>query len=90
MNPGWSLAPLNQITAKGSRAWGICQKEVTVLKLLETHRHEASTQQILCLLQIYINRVSREDHACNRFSYGHTSRCQQSENVLGQNKIMLA
>ncbi len=22
MNPGWSLAPANQITTKGSRAWG--------------------------------------------------------------------
>lgn len=22
MNPGWSLAPVNQITTKGSRAWG--------------------------------------------------------------------
>lgn len=34
MNPGWSLAPANQITTKGSSAWGnLLGGEVMVLKL---------------------------------------------------------
>lgn len=46
MNPGWSLAPANQITTKGSRAWGNLSAGSYALETLgEEQRDGASTKQ---------------------------------------------
>lgn len=47
MNPGWSLAPANQITTKGSRAWGNLSAGSYGLETPgEEQRDGASTQQM--------------------------------------------
>lgn len=47
MNPGWSLAPANQITTKGSSAWGNLSVGSYGLEILgEEQRDGASTQQM--------------------------------------------
>lgn len=46
MNPGWSLAPANQITTKGSRACGNLSAGSYGLETpVEKQRHGASTQR---------------------------------------------
>lgn len=47
MNPGWSLAPANQITTKGSRAWrNLSAGSYGLETPAEEQRDGASTQQM--------------------------------------------
>ena len=56
MNPGWSLAPVNQITTKGSRAWGENLSAGSYSPETPGDAHRQKAQQTLLLLQIYIKQ----------------------------------